>query len=130
MKNLGRGMPFLHPTMIVRRSVFDKAGGFNSKYEIGMDFDFIVRITKSGYKGYFYDSSPVVKMEGTGKSQSKEFKSIRECFNSLRENHMLSIENIWGIKVRVFLYFMRKLVLLTGGKGLMKILKQRKYKSI
>src|ERR1035437_129963 len=53
MKNLGRGMPYLHPTMIVRKEVFEQLDGFNMKYEIGMDFDFIVRMEKKGYKGFY-----------------------------------------------------------------------------
>ena len=121
-------MPYLHPTMIVRKEVFEQLGGFNLKYEIGMDFDFIVRMEKKGYKGYYYDSSPVVKMEGTGKSQSKEFKAIIECFRSLCENHSLTLKNIWGMKVRFIFYILRQLALYTGGKRLMKILKKKKYK--
>jgi glycosyltransferase len=127
MKNLGRGMPYLHPTMVVRYPVFEQLGGFNMNYEIAMDFDFIVRMEKQGYKGFYYDISPVVKMEGTGKSQSKEFKSIMECFTSLRENHSLSIKNILGIKVRFILYILRQAALYTGGKQLLKFLKQKKY---
>jgi GT2 family glycosyltransferase len=127
-KNLGRDIPYLHPTMIVRKVVFEQLGGFNTKYEIGMDFDFIVRMEKKGYRGFYFDSSPVVKMEGTGKSQTKEFKAIMECFNSLRENHSLSFKNIVGIKVRFILFLLRRLALCTGGKRLMKILKQKKYR--
>lgn len=129
MKNLGRGMPYLHPTMIVRKVVFEQLGGFNMKYEIGMDFDFIVRMEKKRYRGFYFDSSPVVKMEGTGKSQSKEFKAIMECFTSLRENHSLTIKNIVGLKVRFILFLLRRLALYTGGKRLMKILKQKKYRT-
>ena len=127
MKNLGRGMPYLHPTMIIRKKVFEQIGEFNLKYEIGMDFDFIVRMMKNGYNGFYYDSSPVVKMEGTGKSQTQEFKSIIECFVSLHENHCLSIKNIWGIKVRSIFYILRQLALFTGGKRLLKMIKQKKY---
>ena len=31
MKSLGRGMPFLHPTMVVRKQLFDQIGYFNTR---------------------------------------------------------------------------------------------------
>lgn len=127
MKNLGRGTPYLHPTMILRKKVFEELGGFNVKYEIGMDFDFMVRMEKKGYKGFYYEKGPVVKMEGTGKSQSKEFKASKECFNSLRENHAFSIKNIIGFKVRCLLYMLRWMALHAGGTRILKIFKQQKY---
>jgi len=129
MKNLGRGMPFLHPTMVVRKKVFEEIGGFKLKYEIGMDFDFVVRMEKKHLKGFYYDKQPVVMMEGSGKSHSKEYKSIMECFYSLRENHSITLSNIIGLKIRFILYFLRQLILLSGGKHLLKSLKRNKYKN-
>ena len=95
-----------------------------------MDFDLIVRLEKGGYKGIYFESPPVVKMEGSGKSQSQEFNSIMECFNSLKENHCLTLDNISGIFLRIILYFLRRFIFFTGGKRAMKILKERKYKRV
>ena len=86
IKNPGRGMPYFHPTMIVRKEVFKTVGGFDIGYEIGMDFDFILRTEKNGFKGVYLNIPPVVKMEGSGKSQSKEWKAIKECYRSLKNN--------------------------------------------
>ena len=46
VKNIGRGIKYLHPSMIVRNKIFDEIGGFNSGYKIAMDYDFILRMEK------------------------------------------------------------------------------------
>ena len=46
-----RNMPFPHPGMIVRKSIFDKLGGFDISYKLVADYDFILRLLLAGYKG-------------------------------------------------------------------------------
>lgn len=58
-KNIGRvkwlrllrNMPFPHPGMLVRKSVFETLGGFDSSFKLVGDYDFILRLLLSGYKG-------------------------------------------------------------------------------
>lgn len=127
MKSVGRGQPYFHPTMIVRKKCFDEAGNFNSSYEIGMDFDFIVRMEKKGFKGRFVDGKAVVKMEGTGKSAAREDEAIKECFRSLQENDYLTLRNRTGYAVRKFFYFGRNLMVKLGMKNLLGSLKKKKH---
>jgi len=125
--SLGRGLPYLHPTMIVRKSVFDKIGVFNKSYKISMDFDFVARLVKNGYKGFYVNEKAVVKMDGTGISIEKEFDAIKECYKSLNQNDLLNAENILGISVRLALFSMRKLMTMFGFGSFLGKLKQRKY---
>jgi len=125
--NLGRGLPYLHPTMIVRKSVFNEIGLFNKEYKIAMDFDFVARLVKKGYKDFYLSDKFVVKMEGTGRSIDKEFNAIKECFNSLKQNHLLNLSNISGITVRIILYSLRKGLVLIGLEGLLRKLKKHKH---
>lgn len=46
-----RNMPFPHPGMLVRKSVFEKLGGFDSSFKLVGDYDFILRLLLSGYEG-------------------------------------------------------------------------------
>jgi glycosyltransferase involved in cell wall biosynthesis len=126
-RNPGRGMKYLHPSMIIRREVFDAVEGFDTTYKIAMDFDFILKAEKLGYKGFYIDGEPVVKMEGGGKSQEKEFAAIKECIRSLKENKMMSAKNISGAGVRTSLFFFRKLMVISGGGKLLGKLKRIKY---
>ena len=125
--NLGRGLPYLHPTMIVRKSVFNIVGEFNKNYKIAMDFDFIARLVKSGYKGFYVNEKAVVRMEGTGRSVEKEFDAIKECFVSLKNNNLLNITNLNGYIARIILFSLRKAMVVMGLERLLVDLKKRKH---
>jgi glycosyltransferase involved in cell wall biosynthesis len=127
--NLGRGMPYLHPTMIVRRKIFNEIGLFNLDYKIAMDFDFIVRLQKKEYNGYYIEKDPVVIMGGTGKSALDEWKAIKECYSSLKKNNSFSIKNMLGMKIRISLYLFRRILIALGLKDVLKKLKEKKYSS-
>jgi len=127
MKSVGRGQPFFHPTMITSKKCFDELGGFNTNYKIGMDFDFIVRMMKKGYKGDYVDGEAVVRMEGTGKSSAQENEAIKECYKSLKENDYLTLTNQTGYIIRQFFYSARKIVEKIGLKNLLGILKRKKH---
>ena len=53
MKNIGRGMPYQIETIVIRRDVYNIVGLYNKKYKISMDYDLIVRMEKSGMRGYY-----------------------------------------------------------------------------
>lgn len=125
--NLGRGMPYHHLTMIVRKTIFDQIGLFNKRYKIAMDFDFVVRLTKKGFKGEYIRDKAVVKMEGAGISVERESESIKECYKSLKDNSYLNIQNISWLSVRVVLFLLRELMVKIGVGGLLRILKKTKH---
>lgn len=125
--NPGRGLPYLHPTMIVRKSVFDQTGLFNKDYKIAMDFDFVVRLEKLKFKGFYIHDKAVVKMEGTGRSVEHEFEAIKECYKSLKQNKFLNLKNSFGLIVRITLYFMRRLLVTFGLDSVLRGLKMKKH---
>jgi glycosyltransferase involved in cell wall biosynthesis len=47
--------PFNHPTMFVKRYVYDTLGSFNLKYYYAADYDFMLRFINSGFKDYYSD---------------------------------------------------------------------------
>ncbi|NDG86251.1 MAG: glycosyltransferase, partial [Proteobacteria bacterium] len=51
LRDTGKGMAFPHPSIVARRSVFDKIGGFSEEYRIAMDFDWAVRLLATGHSG-------------------------------------------------------------------------------
>ena len=42
-----------HPTMLVRRSVYQIAGGFDPRYRYAMDYDWLLRVHAAGFKGVY-----------------------------------------------------------------------------
>lgn len=129
MKNLGRGMPYLHPTMIIRKNVFDEIGLFRTDLKIAMDYDFIVRMENAGLKGFYLDKIYPVKMEGTGKSVKQESEAIKECLKILRENNQLGLKNISGFSVRYILFIVRKILVVAGLNKLLLNMKKLKHKA-
>jgi len=125
--NLGRGMPYLHPTMIVRKNVFERIGLFNSNYKIAMDFDFIVRLEKANFKGYYEKAGFPVEMKGTGISTANEAKALHECFTILRVNDSLNVKNFFGYVQRYLLFLGRKFLGVSGQNDLLLKLKKRKH---
>ncbi len=127
MKSPGRGQPYFHPTMIVRKSCFEKVGQFNTSYKIAMDFDFIARMEKNSLIGKYIDEKAVVKMAGFGKSSEKEKEAIEECYRSLKENDLLTIANRFAYFIRKMLFISRKLMELVGAKDSLSKLKRKKH---
>jgi hypothetical protein len=127
MKSLGRGMPYLHPTMIVKKEVFNKMGLFNKNIEVAMDFDWVVKLVKNNYKGYYLNEGAVVKMDGKGKSVVEESRAIKECFTILKTNNYVTLRNIIGYAVRYTLYLGRVFMVKAGLKKQLGSMKKIKH---
>lgn len=57
-----------HPTLLVRRSVFERFGGFKTGYRIAGDFEFVARAFGRGGISYAYVPEILVHMEDGGLS--------------------------------------------------------------
>jgi glycosyltransferase involved in cell wall biosynthesis len=126
-ENIGRGMKYLHPTMIVRKKVFEQQGDFNKQYKIAMDYDFVVRMEKAGYTGRYIDGDPVVAMSEGGISIGNEKLSLYESYRSLKANNSWTIYTASGFVLRYVLFIMRRLMTTTGLTPLLKYLKRIKH---
>jgi GT2 family glycosyltransferase len=104
--DLGKGMPFPHPSMVVRREIFEKIGGFSEAYRIAMDFDFVVRLLQAGYVGHYLPGE-VVEMDGAGVSSTREGEGIGECRKSLVENGCYRGKIRWDFFMRMVRYRVR-----------------------
>lgn len=124
---LGRGTPSPHQTMVVHRKVFEDVGGFRLDYNISMDFEWMCRVHKAGYKGYYWKKTPVTRMDGTGITSTREHLAIREAFRALKSHHLLNLENLYGLSVRIGFYLVRKGMEKGGMADLLKRLKKKKY---
>lgn len=125
--DLGAGMPFPHPSMVVRREIFEKIGGFSKEYKIAMDFDFVVRLLSAGYRGAYYPHA-TVKMDGRGVSTSREDQAILECKKSLLQHDEFSGKNRRDFRIRWMNYRLREGVRKFLGNRALKMLKTLKSK--
>jgi glycosyltransferase involved in cell wall biosynthesis len=126
---LGRGMPYNHLTMVIRKSVFEKIGLFKLHYKITMDFEWVCRLQNNNFNGHYIGRDPVVRMDGGGVSSTTEQLVMWESFKALIENHLLSPENIVGILERSILYIGRILMETLGMTSILGSLKRKKHNS-
>jgi glycosyltransferase involved in cell wall biosynthesis len=95
-KSLYTGIMPAHPTLFLRKAVYEKYGYFNTDYRIAADFEFAVRIFKDYNLSYYYIPKTMVKMR-TGGTSTKNIKSNwvlnLEVLRACREN---------GLKTNLF----------------------------
>lgn len=123
--NLGKGIPFYHQTLVMKKEIFLKIGNFNELYKIAMDYDLMVRMIKHKYRGH-YLQEPSIEMDGTGISSNIEDRSIAECFHSLKSHKMLNLQNFYGIAHRYCKYLLRKIILKIFGTKFLTLSKKIK----
>lgn len=110
---LGKGMPYPHPSLVVRRQVFDLLGGFVEKFRFAMDYEFVCRMKNAKLEGAYY-GQPVVLMDGTGVSARNEGRSLVECKNALIENGLWTFSNRFFFYQRTLRYSLRRALLAVG----------------
>lgn len=79
-----------HPTMYVRREVYEQVGKYDEWFRISADYDMILRIFKAGYRSR-YIPEVLVSME-TGGASNKNTKArlskTQEDYIVLKQNHV------------------------------------------
>ncbi len=134
--NIGRGMPYRHQSMVVRKSIYDKVGLFNLNY-ICSDYDWVGRweliSKKSNGKAYYLQGDPVIKMDGAGISSIQEGKIIYEAIKIIGKrskdcNFLVNIVSYYALLMRVVLFFGRTLLRRYGLEKFLIKLKLIKYK--
>lgn len=78
-----------HPTLFLRQSVYDKAGGFNLSYRLAADCEFMIRILHQYNIKSLYIPDTLVKMRtggATGGSIASIYEQNREVMSALRKH--------------------------------------------
>ncbi len=92
--SIGSRMPALnHPTMLVKRTVFDSIGGFDERYKIAMDYDWALRAHLAGFRGR-YAPDVVGHMTLDGTSDRHFVQGLGEVRN-IATDHGQSMIKAW-----------------------------------
>lgn len=87
--SLRRGIMPAHPTLYVRRALFERAGGYDPSYRIAGDFEWVARSFARAHPTYRYVPQPLVRMRLGGLSTSglkATVRITREIRRACREN--------------------------------------------
>ena len=113
---MGRGkirlgwMP-AHPTLMLKKEVYEKYGNYNTSYICSADYEFMIRIMKDGGQlGYVPDVLVSMYYGGTSNSTLASYMlSILEAMKALWCNRFFPILWITGLRtVRVALQFVKR----------------------
>ena len=87
-----------HPTLFIRREVFEKVGLYDLQYKISADYDFIIRLFKEhGLKSYYLPEI-ITKMRVGGDS-NKSLKNIirksTEDYKIIRKHNLNGLRTLF-----------------------------------
>ena len=79
-----------HPTMYVRRKVYEQVGEYDEWFRISADYDMVLRIFSAGYKTH-YIPEVIVSMEiggASNKNTKARLSKTQEDYIALKKNHV------------------------------------------
>lgn len=99
MHLLRKGWMPPHPTLFLKKEVYEKHGNFNINFTIAADYDLILRIFKDGERKVFYVPEVNVKMRVGGKSNTLKniITKSKEDFITLKQN---KVGGFWTLFVK------------------------------
>ncbi|MFZ2324110.1 MAG: glycosyltransferase family 2 protein [Ignavibacteriaceae bacterium] len=131
--DLREAMPYNHPTMFIRKKLYQDVGQFDAGFKYAMDFDFVCKI-KSRYNNMdsisvYIQGDPVTVMNAGGTSWANEIGSIKET------KKILSNYKLWDNKayinhyIRLFRTRMKAILSSLGLVFLVKKWRKNKWKT-
>ena len=80
-----------HPTLFVKKEIFEQIGTYNLKYKIAADYDFILRLFSNRSYKFKYIPSVITRMR-VGGASNKSIKNIirksKEDIDALKQNNI------------------------------------------
>lgn len=87
-----------HPGVLIKAEIFKKFGGFNEKFKISGDYDFLLRIF-SGFEGkivYLNSVSVIMRYGGmSSRNYKNTFRKWKEDFIAIKQNNVGSILTVF-----------------------------------
>jgi len=78
-----------HPTLFLKKEVYQKHGNFNQNYKISADYDFMLRVLKDKTLRFVYLPKVIIKMR-VGGASNKDLKNIiqktKEDYKAITSN--------------------------------------------
>jgi glycosyltransferase involved in cell wall biosynthesis len=105
-KKLYRGMRGVsHPTMYVKKELYDKHGLYDMHLKIAMDYDFLCRIAD---EKFFFIDVTLVSFDPSGISSNRYLSAMQECFVSYRKYFGFSFkQKLWGWRLTLLYYLLK-----------------------
>ena len=96
-----KGVQYNHPTMFIKRDLYNKIGLYNTDFKVSMDYEFYCRIALNydpNKISVYLKDEPLVKMYSGGISWRNELISINEIKKALL------LHGFWNSEGKKFYY--------------------------
>jgi putative colanic acid biosynthesis glycosyltransferase len=101
-------LPFMHPSIIVRRSSFETCGHFDTRYKLAADCDYLLRMFRRGHKCRYINEVVTVMREG-GASQRGFILGRIEYMQAYYRNMRDPLGAFFGFTVSMVMHLKAKL---------------------
>ena len=91
-----------HPTLFLKREIYEKYGLYKTNYKISADYEFMIRFLKDKENKLAYLPETIVSMfyGGTSNGGAGYLVSLKEGYVALRENEISCLKACWITGVR------------------------------
>ncbi len=103
-KNIQRGFMPAHPTLFLKREVYDEFGGYDTRYRLAADYEFMLRILETHGTPSVHVPSIWVRMR-TGGATGAGYLGVKQQNEEIRE-----AQRLHGIRYPAPLFAMHKIV--------------------
>ncbi len=86
-----KGWHTAHPTLYIKKKVYNQYGGFNLKFKLSSDFEIMLRFIEKYKISTIYLPEPLLKMRlggETNKSVENIFRQNKECIKAFKDNDL------------------------------------------
>lgn len=125
-KEIFKRMTVFHPTMFVKKEVYENERLYNSNYVIAGDYDFLFNIIRGNYLVEYLDKELAFMRLG-GISNKKYFKSAMECFTIRLNNRQKLLFNIFITLKNIVSPMTRKALVGIGLSNLVILFRTKHY---
>ncbi len=126
-------MPYNHPSMFIRKEIYEKYGSYDVSYKYAMDYEFIIRLEMvfPGFKGRgrYYTEQPVAIMYSGGASWNNELRSIEESKAALKKYGFWNSAAQKNYLLRVIRTYFKKYLNGLNLSGVVKYWRYKKWKN-
>ena len=127
-----KAFPYNHPTMFLRKELYEKFGLFDLSYKYAMDYELVVRFEKEfpefKTKGKYFSEHPIAKMYSGGASWKNELQSIEETKKALQKYDFWNSSAKMNYFLRIFRTEFKKYLSILNLNFIIKIWRNRKWK--
>lgn len=94
-----------HPTMFIKKDIYNKYGLYNTSYRVGMDYDMLIRIRNEKFE---FIPSPLIYFAPGGASQSQFRTGLKEVREIYQKNIGYSFkQTLWQFRQQLLHMFMQ-----------------------